>query len=420
MTKFELLPEGSNPVSGADIALIWPTPQGTSDTVRANVGPWLRQLGLPKDAAVDLVRIAAGALIADRSKARGRGFSRTIEIHVQLVDIVPWSGLADEIADLLHWLTGDQWSLTLSEDQQERPEAEDTGQETCRLVGLFSGGLDSSCGAVLGYEDNGERLLLSHWDNTIVKGAQDRVYDHLENVLESEVKKVQLRLAQASAKQEPSSRSRSFLYIALAVAAASAFSAQAVEVPENGFTSLNPPLGPNRGGALSTRSTHPWTIHRINRILQAVGLDQKVENPYQPMTKGELLAAAEGASATSISVLAADTLSCGKLDGRWYKGGNPNHHCGLCLPCLVRRGAFVAAGVPDTTPYLSEYLSGPALDTLVARRLDDVSAVRLALERGINDAQVMAMGPFPPGFDIDVAMDLCSRGMEELRPILEG
>jgi hypothetical protein len=110
-------------------------------------------------------------------------------------------------------------------------------------------------------------------------------------------------------------------------------------------------------------------------------------------------------------------LSCGKLDGRLYRGGNPNHHCGLCVPCLVRRGAFLAAGLSDDTPYLVDELVGEARHQLLERRSDDIAAVRHAAARGLDDIGLMAMGPFPDDFDLDGALDLCSRGIRELAEV---
>jgi len=417
--EYELLPEGATPKVQGAYQLVWPSSGGDSGSVRASLDPWLSKVGNPSHAAVDLTRIAAGAFVADRLQPRRQGFSRTIRLYVQLVEPSRWEGLANEVADLLHWLTGDAWYLELSADDLEPPSRHDLAAEPIDEVALLSGGLDSLCGAVLGSQSTKERLFLSHWDNTIVKGAQDRVYRWLGKSLENTWHHLQVWFSHSEVKREASSRSRAFLFMALAVAAADARGAVIVEVPENGFTSLNPPLGPDRGGALSTRSTHPWTIEQMNWLLDKLGLTPRVRNAYMWMTKGELVAAAGRVGLPSFASVAAETLSCGKLDGRIYRGGNPNHHCGLCVPCLVRRGAFVAAGIHDATPYLCEYLTGKPLQKLLARRQDDVSAVQLALEYGIDDVRILALGPFPQPFGLDAATDLCARGLEELRPVLD-
>lgn len=63
------------------------------------------------------------------------------------------------------------------------------------------------------------------------------------------------------------------LFTALgAAAAASSRGAGVLEVPENGYTSINLPLHPNRAGALSTRSTHPETFRRLSLLLTRLSL----------------------------------------------------------------------------------------------------------------------------------------------------
>lgn len=206
--------------------------------------------------------------------------------------------------------------------------------------------------------------------------------------------------------------------MALAVARAGAGGTQNVEIPENGFTSLNPPLGPERGGALSTRSTHPSTISSFNAIVAAVGLNVIAAVPHSDLTKGQLVALAEGQGSPGFQDGVAATLSCGKLDGRTYKGGNPNHHCGLCYPCIVRRGGILAAGVDDTTPYLSETLTGAALAKLRKNRAPDVEAVRRAVASGFSEELLLSIGPFPEDHDLDQAAELCEAGLAELSNVV--
>ncbi|MBM7331560.1 hypothetical protein JS562_53055 [Agrobacterium sp. S2] len=133
-----------------------------------------------------------------------------------------------------------------------------------------------------------------------------------------------------------------FLSIGVAVAVSSGSSS--LVVPENGYTGINLPLRPNRGGALSTRSTHPDTIRRFSAVLDALGIGVTVVNPYEWMTKGEVMAKiAASTPPQGWDDTAWLTLSCSKLDGNWF-GDSPNHNCGLCVPCMVRRATFRAGG----------------------------------------------------------------------------
>lgn len=173
MSAFELYPEGSARKLTEAEPFCWPATGGATPTVSASAGAWLAELGPVSPTAIDLVRIAAAAYMADRRSARGVGFSRTIQMHVQLVNPATWEPTIDDLADLLSWLTGDTWMLELSREGVQRPPAEFEDAEPIKTVALLSGGLDSFCGAVVAGPS--ERLFLGHWDNPVIKGSQNAV-----------------------------------------------------------------------------------------------------------------------------------------------------------------------------------------------------------------------------------------------------
>jgi hypothetical protein len=216
---------------------------------------------------------------------------------------------------------------------------------------------------------------------------------------------------------EPSERSRSLLFAALGVATAVGRRARRLQVPENGWTSLNPPLRANRGGWLSTRSTHPQTFALLGELLDRLGLAVEVINPYGWRTKGELVRAAAEVAGPDFPAGVAGTLSCAKLDGRLYRGGHPALNCGLCVACLVRRAAIQAAGVPDHTEYLADRLTGQSLQLLLERRQPDLTAVRVAVAAGVDESLLLAAASLPRDFDVDRALALWERGLQELADV---
>ena len=60
-------------------------------------------------------------------------------------------------------------------------------------------------------------------------------------------------------------------------------------IPENGVISLNIPLTVHRSGSLSTRTTHPYYMGMFQCLLDNLSIDVTFYNPYQFMTKGEML-----------------------------------------------------------------------------------------------------------------------------------
>jgi hypothetical protein len=158
-------------------------------------------------------------------------------------------------------------------------------------------------------------------------------------------------------------------------------------------------------------------MHLVQMLLDDTGIDVKLVNPYEWHTKGELVQAAAGACPAFADGLVR-TLSCAKLDGRTYKGGNPNRNCGLCVACLTRRASIRAAGIEDKTPYLATTLTGSSLDHLRSRREPDVRAVMSRVGTEIDEFMLLENGPYPDDFDLTAAAELCRRGFAELAALL--
>ncbi|MHB9149816.1 MAG: hypothetical protein ACYC33_07025 [Thermoleophilia bacterium] len=412
MSQFELRPVGTEPHTSTFRQLIWGVCGEPDATVQASVDPWLSQFGSVAVTASDLVRIVAAAYMADRQTRRGEGYSRTIELHVQLSQVGPWGDLLGQTADLLHWLTADHWIITVSADGIPSPKPRDISAEPSEDVMLLSGGLDSLAGA-LARKSGMRRIYVGHWDNPTVKASQDRTWSWLKTLPGVVGDYTQVRLCEQSSKRENSTRSRCLLFFALATAIASANACHTIEVPENGFTSLNLALGNNRGGVLSTRSTHPLTLMLFNSLLDKLRINVQASNPFGWMTKGELVAAAAAAEGSLVEGVPL-TLSCGKLDGRLYRGGNPNCHCGWCVACLTRRGALLSAGLPDRTQYLFDLLGSGEASRLLRQRTPDLRAVRAGIRREVDEFALLAQGPYPEDYDLSSAVDLHQRGLAEL------
>jgi 7-cyano-7-deazaguanine synthase in queuosine biosynthesis len=419
MTAFELR-VGDRPAARAATAvrLNWSIESGHRGDVWSPFDPWLSTFGRLPDNVVDLVRFATGVYFADLMTRRPpTTFTRTIELTVEVVDAAAWTEeRLDQLADLLAFLTADEWHLTALPSTRRRLRvraSRDAVPAPVERVALLSGGLDSFAGAVVSSAQPGV-IYVGHWDQSITKAAQDAVRGWLVRS-GRRIEYVQMRhaLRNAHRKNERLMRSRAFLFMTLGVAVAAARRAHVVEIPENGFTSLNPPLTPDRRGALSTRSTHPWSIASMNALLAGLGIGIVVVNPYELTTKGELVRQAAAASAVDLADGVALTLSCAKLNGNWL-GGNVHLGCGLCVADLVRRGALSTAGVADTTRYNADELSGTARATLRRYRQADLDAVEYAVLGGISEEELLALGPFPDDFDLDAALELCRRGLDEL------
>lgn len=374
-------------------------------------------------AAKDLARIAMAAYLADRTEKRSLSyFSRRMEIVVHLDEPERFlSPAGRRLVDLLAWLTGDAWTLTPVDSESTATEQDGAAEERDEVM-LLSGGLDSMCGAVAAFESQSTRLHLGHRDQT---GAVVHSQEALATALgewDSSFTWQRLRLA-PRVTNDNSTRTRSLLFMALAIAAATASSAPRVVVPENGFTSLNLAMLPSRGGALSTKSTHPWTFSQINALVNELGLNVVLENPYGTVTKGVMLRTAfdiAGKGGADILSMAAQTTSCSKLDGGLgYTGGSPNVNCGLCIACLVRRGAFIGAGLADSTDYLLNRVTPDARAKLINARHSDIWAVQTWATRAPTIDDLVVSARWPQGTDYDAMLAVVVAGRAELLEALD-
>ena len=300
----------------------------------------------PSMGMIDFTTFALSVSAADEAIIRSHsadGWTRNIELHVYLQKPSVWEDKRNELELTLRFLTGDFWSLRFFESESIilKPRVlKDPVQGDC--VCLLSGGIDSLVGAIDLSSMNKTPIFVSR----IVRG--DRATQ----------KKYALALGgegrhcQWSAKishrgnTEKSTRARSIIFFAFALLASSAITQTQGEpakiyVPENGFISLNIPLGPMRMGSLSTRTTHPIYMSGLQSMWDALDVNANLVQPYQFKTKGEMLN--ECSNKELLEQLIDDSVSCGK-----YQRYNLTH-CGICVPCLVRRAAFHKSGLPDST-----------------------------------------------------------------------
>jgi 7-cyano-7-deazaguanine synthase in queuosine biosynthesis len=212
--------------------------------------------------------------------------------------------------------------------------------------------------------------------------------------------------------KDTSQRARSIIFLAFGVLVATALAPYraGASVPlyvcENGFIAINPPLTGTRIGSLSTRTAHPYFLALFQELLDAAGLRVAIRTPYAAKTKGEMLK--ECADQKLLRAWAASSTSCGRFQKYNYD------HCRRCVPCQVRRAAFLAWGQADSTHYVFEPLGRDDKDHA---GFDDVRSVGMALAAakgaGFDEWLGSALS-WPRLDDRDVLKDMLRRGLAEL------
>ena len=332
----------------------------------------IRRDGLvPSVQAWDFATIASAVAATDHAIVRQEsadGWTRTIELSICLIEPTVWETKRAELELLLRFLTGDFWTLRFLPSSLKVPKSEKTRKQNTNCVCLLSGGIDSLVGAIDLTSAGQKPFFVSQ----VVRGSSNAQARFAAELGGSD-RHLQWSFAVGHpGVSEKSTRARSIIFFAFAALAASAISSserQPVEiiVPENGFISLNVPLGPGRLGSLSTKTTHPVYTAGIQELWDAVGIPARLSFPYQYSTKGEILlnCADEGLLADLI----VDSISCGKFQRHNLT------QCGVCVPCMVRRAAFLKANLQDKT------VKGYLHDDLAHSGSRDVAAAAAAYLR---------------------------------------
>lgn len=396
-------------------------PVGEASSLHTTIGPRLEQLGPVPDAHVDFVRLAALVYLVDRTTPRSkRRFERDVELSVPVADPNGWAAHANGLSELLHLLSSDRWTLTFTLARPPRRRTVAPAHQH-DLVLLFSGGADSLSGALVAHAEGLHPLLASHWDFTITGGVQNRLVDQLETLWGQRPDVAKVRLGRKTHqvrsgvkfRQEGSSRSRSLLFLALGLAIASVNDAE-LRMAENGFASLNVPLTGERRAALSTRTTHPGFLHDLGELLRQLGLHVALSNPFEQLTKGEVYRrVADALGDDDAARLLSASHSCAKPNRG--EGFSADTHCGACFGCLVRRAAFAASGLTDTTVYIEQELRGqPGRNARLGRDWRTTyESARARVTRGVSIADILTLG-LPDGYDLDEALRVAQAGVAEL------
>lgn len=369
----------------------------------------LRYAPAPK--AWDFLSLALAVVGADLCVHRAEspdGWTRQIDLTVAVGEPDVWNSQARQIEAALRFISTDIWTIQFVGGGHRPEPPDELFRPVEDSVCLLSGGMDSLIGAIDLASSGRQPLAVS---NT-VRGDGDNQQRFAERAGLAHLALNHNASPPSGWSREPSQRARSLIFMAFGVLAATSLQAyqDGAQVPlficENGFIALNPPLTGTRLGSLSTRTAHPEFLYGVQSLLDAAGLRVRLSNPYQHKTKGEM--ARECANQSLLRDLAASSVSCGRYRVFGYK------QCGRCVPCQVRRAAYLAWGQTDPTDY--KFMDLGRRDAEHAQ-FDDVRSVAMAISLVSNDGLESWLGPalsYPHSGPRAPLKDVIERGLGEL------
>lgn len=364
----------------------------------------------------DFTIFALSVSAADKAVSRQKspnGWTREIYLQFAIHDLSLWQGMQAQLEAMLKFLTGDYWTLDFVRNNQPLPFARTRKAYNADCVALLSGGMDSLVGAIDLVDQHKKPLLVSHivrGNEQIQQSFAETVSPHCGFCQWNEAIKLP-----KSTQGEGSTRGRSIVFFAFAALAATGLpisirQPKKIYVAENGFISLNISLNSSRVSSLSTKTTHPVYMDCLRKIWQALGLNLSLETPYRFCTKGEMLRSCR--NQTVLHQLLGNSVSCGKY------GVHKLTHCGRCVPCMVRRAAFQAAGIQDTTRYVFSSL----LNACRGRHPNDVGAMAMQCVRARRPdflGKVLGEFAFASQDDRPAYIDVYKRGLSEVEQLLQ-
>lgn len=341
----------------------------------------------------DLLRVARAVHLADRLVRRGssiHGYLRRMRVDIGVSEPARWRRVSPLLEELAEFATGgDTWSFGFLKGAEDgvvpdRAGAARNGHPS--VIALFSGGLDSLCGAAfLAAADGVQPCFVSHSPpgRRPIEELIRATFQSFGRKLDGGVG-VTYRLevreenpaGTRSMFQEPTRRTRPFYFLAMACATALAADVPCVQMSENGALALSLPYRADVHGPAMARQAHTFLLAGFEQLLSELvpGLPWRVTNPFVNETKGEACLRLGPASG-----LAALTASCEYL-GRQravienWKQQHPRRsrilgegpHCGLCVPCIVRRAALKRAKISD--PDANYYGRAPEILSELSRK----------------------------------------------------
>ena len=285
-------------------------------------------------------------------------WTREISVSIPVLNENEWNKTKDWWNKILCFLTGDIWDVNFRQcfkqySKRDNPNRIHLHIEKCDCVSLFSGGLDSYCGAVKLLEDGKSPCLIGHNEYPKLRKKQQEFVDCFQSIYDNQMVKFISFSANSRAPKdmqgkklvgaENTSRGRSLLFLSAAISIAGILGDTVpVYIPENGFIGLNIPLTNSRKGTCSTRTTHPYFIKGLQDILQSVGIRNPIINFFAFSSKREIVDSVKDTKAFKTHYM--DTISCSHpCLARYNKKGHNEYpiNCGYCYPCLIRKSSLI-------------------------------------------------------------------------------
>lgn len=276
-----------------------------------------------------------------------------LTLNIPVNNLKKFNSIKEDIERLLKYMTnGEKWNINFEKQNKVKKL---TREQRCinekieyNSVCVLSGGLDSMAGSVL--EKNKKTLFITYETNPIEVNNSNTIY---ENLVKNEYNKhIVMKKIYLGKEEHYTERTRSLIFIASSLIYADYYGIKNIKIYENGIMSLNPKFNFSRR---VTKTTNQKTLFYINIILEKLGINIKIINPFKYKTKADII---KIIPKEYDAYIINSTRTCSKNSGiRHFRNKNKgNFHCGLCIACMLRQIGMIYNDRNDAEYLLPENL----------------------------------------------------------------
>ena len=287
---------------------------------------------------LDLFDTFASICYCDFYSPRNEDVFNQIELSIGVTNPELFKKIKPDLERLITFMTnGETWNINFYKKNKQGiniSNAQVSFEKKINSIVLLSGGLDALAGAS---QELGNNVLFVTFETNKVEN--NKALQSFKEILKMNPNSyhVSIPKLQFNRKKQSTQRTRSRIFLASTFLYADYYNVTEVKIYENGIMSLNPTFSFRRR---VTHTTHPRTLYIINTILKKLKIDIKVVNPFNFLTKAEVI----DLIPESWNALITNTKTCSKMPGSKAFHNRKKSgicQCGICTACMLRQISIV-------------------------------------------------------------------------------
>ena len=284
---------------------------------------------------LDLIDTFFSICYYDFYTKRTEDSNKIIKLCIQVYNVEKFNKISPILNKLIKFMTnGENWEISFSKAKMQKcikQNSQQSFEPKYNSIALLSGGLDSLAGA--GQEINSKTIFVTFATNKTEKSKAKNSYNnYISRICVNSTHRI-IKKRNLNYKTHLTQRTRSLIFIASCLIYADYYKINKIKIYENGIMTLNPSFFFRRK---VTRTTHPKTLFYINSIFKELDLKIEVTNPFNFLTKKEVI----NLIPREWDELIKNTKTCSKMPASkaFYNHKKQGYcHCGICAACILRQ-----------------------------------------------------------------------------------